>query len=200
MYPQKTIEIAQRGSKLILGRLTTTIIAPNHFDVPVRETDASVRQAIRLNLQFERTSNDPDDPNPNLPQIQSLRGSVVATTFFTKTFHFDKPIKQTDRFGNKLNFADKVLTEFTHSITSLQWAEQPQPQSLCFVSTLLVPVKLSHQFIIPTFHSCRISRTYTLVLRLKVVGASTIKIAAPMQIAPSDELVNPPPYSAVTSI
>lgn len=275
-HPQQTIDIYQRipssnplsksksKSKTKIGQLTTTIIAPPYFDIPVRETDASVRQAIRLNLHFERESN----PNPNqddqntspsaastdstlpttLPQIQSLRGSVVANTFFTKKPNTNLPRKKRDRLGTKLNYAEKVLTEFTHSITSLQWAvagggggggenqtntninngsspslsaspSQSMPEiesaspvqipSQSFTSTLLVPVKLAHQFIIPTFHSCRISRTYTLVLRLKVQGAATVEIAAPMVMVPSVEVgtgfmvgmggLSPPPYSFARS-
>ncbi|CAI7564798.1 unnamed protein product [Penicillium pancosmium] len=270
-HPQQTIDIYQRipgsnplsksksKSKTKIGQLTTTIIAPPYFDIPVRETDASVRQAIRLNLHFEREPNSnqdhDDDQNTStrttgtdsnldlpttLPQIQSLRGSVVANTFFTKKPNTSLPRKKRDRLGTKLNYAEKVLTEFTHSITSLQWAVadaggrnptnngsspsldqstqiesefasaspvQTHTQMQSFTSTLLVPVKLAHQFIIPTFHSCRISRTYTLVLRLKVEGAGTIEIAAPMVMVPSVEVgtgfmlggVSPPPYSFARS-
>ncbi|KAJ5980343.1 hypothetical protein N7481_007641 [Penicillium waksmanii] len=266
-HPQQTIDIYQRipnsnplskpksKTKTKIGQLTTTIIAPPYFDIPVRETDASVRQAIRLNLHFERergpNPNQDDDQNTStsttgtatdsnltttsLPQIQSLRGSVVANTFFTKKPNTSLPRKKRDRLGTKLNYAEKVLTEFTHSITSLQWAGEnhtnngPSPNSSqstqiesefasaspvqthtqSFVSTLLVPVKLAHQFIIPTFHSCRISRTYTLVLRLKVQGAATVEIAAPMIMVPSMEFgpgfmlgmgaLSPPPYSFARS-
>lgn len=242
--PQQTIDIHQRDpkskSKIKIGQLKTIIIAPPRFDVPVREADASVRQAIRLNLHFTRENHQFQRENttdgsgstiqPNfLPQIQSLKGSVVASTFFTKGFNTDIPRKQKDRLGTKLNYADKILTEFTHAIASLQWASETRnhiqpdqkldPDSTAgpasptdnvtgtgtadnansFTSTLLVPVKLSHQFIIPTFHSCRVSRTYTLVLRLKVQGAATIEIVAPMVIAPSEETLRPPPYSSSTS-
>jgi hypothetical protein len=252
----KSLSISKSKSRTKIGQLTTTIIAPPRFDIPVRETDASVRQAIRLTLHYERepNSNANANPNPNSnnhnqhdpaglpkpPQIQSLRGTVVANTFFTKTPHTSIPRKKRDRLGTKLNYAEKVLTEFTHSITSLSWAasennnndndndnendndslrpsqsdsqiEQNQNRNQSptrFTSTLLVPVKLAHQFIIPTFHSCRISRTYTLVLRLKVQGAATVEIATPMLMAPAEDFAgvgtqlgggSPPPYSFARS-
>lgn len=218
--PSKTIDVFTKGSKksesVLLGRLTLSIITPPRFDMPIR-------QAVCLNLHYERepskqsqyrTENANQDENntenlnpqsdvesqsPNLPQIQSLRGSVVATTFFTKTYHASIPQKQKDRFGTKLNYADKILTEFTHAITetTLAWAPDPDQPCHSFVSRLLVPVKLSHHLIISTFHSCRMSRVYTLELRVKIQGAETVELVAPIIIAPAEEIVSPPPYCEV---
>lgn len=186
-HPQQSIDLQDRRSKLALGRLVATIISPDIFYLPSRELDGSMRQTIRLSLRFERKGS-----HEELPRVQSLRGSVIATTFFTNTFHCDIPAKKKDIFGKGINFSDSVLTEIAHSVTSLRWTAEP---SNCFSSTLLVPVKISHQYIIPTFHSCRISRIYTLELRLKVHGAPSLEIVTPMQIASGEDQPVLPPYS-----
>lgn len=186
--PQQNIDILSRGSKSTLGRLAATILAPDLFYLPSREIDGFMRQSIRLSLRFEKIGR-----HEELPRVFFLRGRVVATTFFTTTFHGGIPAKKKDIFGKGTNFSDSILTTFSQSITSLQWT----PEQLgCFSSTLLVPVKISHQYIVPTFHSCHISRIYTLELRLKVRGAPSMEIATPMQILSACEN-QPilPPYS-----
>ncbi|OQE22308.1 hypothetical protein PENSTE_c010G08982 [Penicillium steckii] len=217
---------SKKSDSILLGRLTLSIIAPPRFDMPIRqaitlnlhyETFHPSKQSRMKgfseienenhteNINSESTSSSQSQSQsqsqPTLPQIQSLRGSVSATTFFTKTYHTTSPPKkQKDRFGTKLNYAEKVLTEFTHAITetTLAWAQDhPEHGPDIFVSRLLVPVKLSHHLIISTFHSCRMSRVYTLELRVKIQGAETVELCLPIIIAPAEEIDSPPPYCEV---
>ncbi|KAJ5822988.1 hypothetical protein N7447_005328 [Penicillium robsamsonii] len=186
-HPQQTIDIRNRGSNLTLGRLVATIIAPELFYLPSHETNGSMRQTVRISLRYDKIGRHED-----LPRVHSLRGRLIATTFFTNTFHCDIPAKKKDIFGQATNFSDSILTRFSHPITSLKWTSE---QSAYSSSTLLVPVNISHQYIIPTFHSCHISRVYTLELRLKVHGAPSVEIAAPIHILPCENQPILPPYS-----
>lgn len=184
---EQSIVFPKGRSNSTSGRLIATLVAPKYFYLPLRGTDGWVHQTIRLSLRYEK-----EGGHESLPRIYSLGGRIIATTFFTDSFHRDIPAKRKDIFGKGINFSDSVLTTFSYSIASLQWTSE---QSDCYSATLLVPIKSSHPLIIPTFHSCLISRIYTLDLQLKLHGARSIKFTAPMPILFREDQPVLPSYS-----
>lgn len=184
---EQSIDFPKARSKSTSGRLLATLIAPEYFYLPLRGTDGLMHQTIRLCLRYEKNGG-----NGDMPRIYSLGGRITATTFFTESCHHDIPTKRKDIFGNRINFSDSILTTFSYSIASLQWTSE---QSDCYSATLLVPIKGSHPLIIPTFHSCLISRIYTLDLLVKLHGARSIKLTAPMPILFREDQPVLPSYS-----
>jgi len=52
-----------------------------------------------------------------------------------------------------------------------------------YIAQLEIPLVLpDHKVFVPTFHSCLISRTYTLQFLLEVAGSSTMELRVPVQI------------------
>lgn len=184
---EQSIDFPKGHSKSTSGRLVATLIAPEYFYLPLRGTDGLMHQTIRLSLRFEKNG-----AHGGMPRIYSLGGRITATTFFTESCHHDIPTKRKDIFGKGINFSDSILTTFSYSIALLQWTSE---QSDCYSATLLVPIKGSHPLIIPTFHSCLISRIYTLDLQLKLHGARSIKLTAPMPILFREDQSILPSYS-----
>ncbi|KAJ5141243.1 uncharacterized protein N7443_010788 [Penicillium atrosanguineum] len=161
------MDIRKGRLKPISGQLTATLIAPAYFNLPINGSDEYMRETTRIDLRYEK-----HELSEHLPRIESLRGRIIATTLFTKSFYHDLPTQQK-------HFSDDIIVTFFHSVASLQWtSEKPN----CFLVTLLLPIKCSDQLIIPTFHSCLMSRVYALEVRLKLHGAPSLKLIAPMQI------------------
>jgi hypothetical protein len=62
-------------------------------------------------------------------------------------------------------------------------ATKDYKQGVFYTAQVLVPITLpTTQNFIPTFHSCLISRTYTLALRISAHGSSNIHLKVPVQI------------------
>jgi hypothetical protein len=62
-------------------------------------------------------------------------------------------------------------------------ASKDYKQGLFYTAQILVPITLpTTQNFIPTFHSCLISRTYTLALQFSAHGSSSIHLKVPVQI------------------
>ncbi|KAF7589807.1 hypothetical protein BBP40_003616 [Aspergillus hancockii] len=167
-------EILDGRSKEVVGQLSILMEPPKSFCLPLRDPHALINSSINLLLRYESTVGQTE-----LPQIQALRGQLVATTFYTTTFHEDVPTKKKDFFGRPKNFSETQFPPFSYSIASLDW--MPDGDN-CFVATLLVPVNLPRLNFIPTFHTCLVSRTYALDLKLVVPGASPFYLKAPAHV------------------
>ncbi|KAL2803180.1 hypothetical protein BJX63DRAFT_412837 [Aspergillus granulosus] len=162
-----------------------------------------------------------------LPELKSLRAQITATTLYTTRFDGPRPPqKQRDFFGRPINFRDAEVPLELPSLPQLRWTRmdtqttptmgsnpelgpQPVPGStststpgagagISYIATLLVPVTLTKDLsFVPTFHSCLISRIYSLNFQLEVKGASRgFRLKAPMKIAAERDPGALPSYNA----
>ncbi|RAQ52035.1 hypothetical protein AFGD_006350 [Aspergillus flavus] len=156
------------------GQLTVTLEPPKSFRLPLRDPHSLISSTVNLFLYYKVTGEQSD-----LPQLQSFRGKLVATTFYTASYYEDVPSKQKDFFGRPKNYSETHFPPFSYSIASLDWV--PAEEN-CYVATLLVPITLPRLNFIPSFHTCLTSRVYALDLRLVVPGASPFYLRAPVHI------------------
>ncbi|KAE8387005.1 hypothetical protein BDV23DRAFT_162150 [Aspergillus alliaceus] len=161
-------------SKEKLGQLSVVLQPPKSFRLPLRDPHSLVSITVTLFLRYKITGDQVE-----LPQLQSFRGQLVATTFYTTTFHEDAPMKKQDFFGRPKNYSESQFPSFSYSIASLDWTQEEED---CYVAPLIVPVTLPRLNFIPSFHTCLVSRVYSLDLRLVVPGASPFYLKAPVHI------------------
>lgn len=176
-------------SKTIQGTLAVTLEQPRAFWLPLRDPWSTVSRAIRLVLRYSPT----DSNNVILPKLKSLRGQMTGTTLFTTTFHDDIPTKKKDFLGRPLNYEDMVFPSFTLAIPTPQWSQE---DSGCYTATLLVPLWLPQENFIITFHSCLMSRMYTIHFRLAVSNTATFSLKAPVDIIAQRDSSVLPSYNA----
>ncbi|KAL2826767.1 hypothetical protein BJY01DRAFT_241286 [Aspergillus pseudoustus] len=159
-----------------------------------------------------------------LPELKSLRAQITATTLYTTKFDGPHPPqRQRDFFGRPINFRDADIPLEFPSLPQLRWErmdaqaadpnQSPNPEAgpgpgppgsgsgeteISYIATLLVPVTLTKdKSFVPTFHSCLISRIYSLSFQLEVKGASSsFRLKAPMQIAAERDPSALPSYNA----
>ncbi|KAA8650898.1 hypothetical protein EYZ11_010002 [Aspergillus tanneri] len=176
-------------AKVTLGSLSVTLEQPKTFWLPLRDPVSSISQAVRLFLCYRPADNN----NSTLPKLKSLRGQITGTTLFTTSFHNDLPTKKKAIFGRPLNFTETEFPSFTLCIPTPQWTRD---ESGCYSATLLVPVTLPHENFIITFHSCLMSRMYTLHFKLAVQGTSAFSLRAPVDIVAQRDSSVLPSYNA----
>lgn len=177
------------SSKTPQGTLAVTLEQPKPFWLPLRDPYSTVSRAIRLFLRYTPT----DSNDTTLPKLKSLRGQLTGTTLFTTSFHDDIPTKKKDLLGRPLNFEDTIFPSFTLNIPTPQWS---QDESGCYTTTLLVPLWLPPENFIITFHSCLMSRMYTIHFRLAVSNTATFSLKAPVDIIAQRDSSVLPSYNA----
>ncbi|PLB47566.1 hypothetical protein P170DRAFT_465218 [Aspergillus steynii IBT 23096] len=186
---QQEKPVNEGRSKSPQGMLAVTLEQPKAFLLPLRDPYGTVSRAIRLFLRYTPT----DSSNVTLPNLKSLRGQMTGTTLFTTTFHDDIPTKKKDLLGRPLNFEDTVFPSFTLNIPTPQWS---QDNTGCYTATLLVPLWLPPENFIITFHSCLMSRMYTIHFRLAVSNTATFSLRAPVDIVAERDSLVLPSYNA----
>ncbi|KAL4913118.1 hypothetical protein BDW62DRAFT_170122 [Aspergillus aurantiobrunneus] len=190
LYREETIHSS--NSKSQIGRLAMTLEPPECFYHPLRDPISLISKAVRLLLVYSPS----DSTAPTPPELRSLRAQIIATTVYTTTFDdTHPPPKKRDFFNRPINFRDAELQLSIPSIPQLRWALD---ETGSYTATLLVPVTLpKDKSFIPTFHSCLISRVYSLSFQLSVQGTSSpFKLRAPMQIAAERDPSALPSYNA----
>ncbi|KAL4753153.1 hypothetical protein BDW72DRAFT_40443 [Aspergillus terricola var. indicus] len=200
LYHEQAIHGGSSKSKSpVTGRLAITLEQPECFFLPLRDPISLISKAVRLFLVYSPSSADSTIPPP---QLKSLRAHITATTIYTtnldSTAH---PIpRKRDFFNRPANFRDAELTlSSIPSSPQLRWI---MDQTGSYTGTLLVPVTLpKDKSFIPTFHSCLITRVYSLGFQLSVQGASEpFRLKAPMQIAAERDPAILPSYNASLGI
>ncbi|KAE8149855.1 hypothetical protein BDV25DRAFT_155472 [Aspergillus avenaceus] len=161
-------------SKAPMGQLTVILDPPKSFCLPLRDPHSLVSSTVNMALRYETS-----EAHPELPQLQSFRGQLVATTFYTVTHHDDLPTKKKDFFNRPKNYSDTQFPPFSYSMASLDWV---QVSHTMYETALLVPLTLPRLNFIPTFHTCLVSRIYALELRITVPGAAPFTLKAPVHI------------------
>ncbi|KAE8378069.1 hypothetical protein BDV26DRAFT_262214 [Aspergillus bertholletiae] len=184
--------IVDSRSKEEYGQLTVALEPPKGFRLPLRDPHSLISNTVNLFLHYRVTGGQSD-----LPQLQSFRGQIIATTFYTASHYEDVPTKKKDFFGRPKNYCETPFPPFAYSIASLDWAALDDN---CYVATLLVPVTLPRLNFIPSFHTCLTSRVYSLDLRLVVPGAAPFHLKAPVHIYAERDPSALPSYIATVGI
>ncbi|KAL6237592.1 hypothetical protein BDW75DRAFT_75955 [Aspergillus navahoensis] len=200
LYHEQTIHGGSSKSKSrVTGRLAITLEQPGCFYHPLRDPISLISKAVRLFLVYSPSGSDPAIPPP---QLKSLRAHITATTIYTtnldSTTH---PIRRKrDIFNRPANFRDAELP--LSSIPSSPQLRWTMDQAGRYTGTLLVPVTLpKDKSFIPSFHSCLITREYSLGFQLSVQGAlEPFKLKAPLQIAAERDPAVLPSYNASLGI
>ncbi|KAL2825947.1 hypothetical protein BDW59DRAFT_179727 [Aspergillus cavernicola] len=191
-----------------VGQLAVTLEQPDCFWHPLRDPIGFISKAVRLSLVYTTTTTTTTNPSSqsqtaigNLPDLKSLRGQITISTIYTTSFTTPHPPpRKRDFFNRPLNFRDDDLPLSIPSLPQLRWiqAHSPETGGVYHTATILVPVTLpKDKNFVPTFHSCLISRIYSLSFQLSVQGVSTqVKLRAPMQISAERDPGALPSYNA----
>ncbi|KAL4991668.1 hypothetical protein BDW68DRAFT_184816 [Aspergillus falconensis] len=200
LYHEQAIHSGNPKSKSsVIGRLAITLEQPECFYHPLRDSTSLISKAVRLFLVYS-----PSGSDSNIPprQLKSLRAQITATTIYTtKLDSTAHPIRRRrDFFNRPANFRDAELP--LSSIPSSPQLRWTMDQAGSYTGTLLVPVTLpKDKSFIPTFHSCLISRVYSLGFQLSVQGAlEPFRLRAPIQIAAERDPTVLPSYNASLGI
>ncbi|KAN0093627.1 hypothetical protein V8E51_016811 [Hyaloscypha variabilis] len=197
-----------------LGKITVSATQPSAIILPspsLGDTLPATAMAT-LNLRF-----DPHDKASQPPRLGGLTTKIKATTFFaarpneflpshtTMTAHFetvrgvyDTAVPLSSRCVEAVSWTKhKAAPAYTRrgSASSSDSSDcsddspEAKPGSEYYSATVLVPITLpTSKTWIPSFHSCIVSRTYTIDLNLSIhtpgsgVPASTVSLHLPFQI------------------
>ncbi|KAL4886286.1 hypothetical protein BJY04DRAFT_213817 [Aspergillus karnatakaensis] len=193
LFREETIQDPS-SRKTTLGRINVTLEQPGCFYHPLRDPIRLISKAVRIFLVYHQSN--PESTKPP-PELKSLKAQIIATTMYTTNLRETHPLaKKRDLFKRPINYRDAELPLSIPSIPQLSWKYDQSYKA--YTATLLVPVTLpKDKSFIPTFHSCLISRVYSLDFQLSVQGASsTVKLRAPMQIAAERDPSALPSYNA----
>lgn len=121
------------------------------------------------------------------PMMQSTNppeSIAVAATLVSETWHYGKPIQRLPDlcFGREAYWENVSL--LPKSDVKADWSKEGRDTVSLFTSDLTVPLQFpsSKHILLPTFHSCLVSRTYKIRLALKI-GTTRLKLAVPLQVA-----------------
>jgi hypothetical protein len=172
-----------------LGTLTAQIMQPRPFNVPGTRIpdEAPITTVAKLALRF-----DPTDEGAKPPALSSLHTKLTASTFYASSPRHDLPSRTSLACNVSQGVYDKDVPLNSLRIASAKWnehieASNPALQSYksgtSYTAQILVPVFLTDKkSFIPTFHSCLISRTYTLSLQFAPRGGPNIRLRVPVQV------------------
>ncbi|KAI0411436.1 hypothetical protein F5X98DRAFT_54365 [Xylaria grammica] len=188
-YGKRTV--LQGSPKPILGTLSMTIEEPTTFCLPLRDPVMIISSSVKIRVVYTTTG------DPVFPQFKSVGGYLTSTTFFTATCHKDFPEKEKDFFGRPSNFDTVQFQPFSHSFTSLNWEPDGTDR---YSATLPVPVLLPRENIIPTFHTCLLSRSYDLYLKVVVKDSAPFEFKVPAHVFAREDPLHLPSYGAAVEL
>jgi hypothetical protein len=198
-----------------LGKITVSSEQPSAIILPSPSSGSTMPATAMatLNLRF-----DPHESSSQPPRLGGLTTKIKASTFYsarpneflpshyTMTAHFetirgvyDTSVSLSSRCVEGVSWTKhKAAPAYTRrnsassssSSDCSDNASEAKPGSEYYSATVLVPITLpSTKTWIPTFHSCIVSRTYTIDLNLSIhtpgngVPASNVSLHLPIQIA-----------------
>jgi hypothetical protein len=198
-----------------LGKITVSAIQPSAIILPSPSSSATVPEIAMatLNLRF-----DPHDKSSQPPRLGGLTTKIKASTFYAARPAEFLPSHYTmnTQFDTIRGVYDTSVPLSSRCVEAVSWTKhkaapaytrrnsasssdssdcsdncpEAKPGSEYYSATVLVPITLpSSKTWIPTFHSCIVSRTYTIDLNLSIhtpgngVPASTVSLHLPIQIA-----------------
>jgi hypothetical protein len=198
-----------------LGKITVSAIQPTAIILPSPSSDSTLPATAMatLNLRF-----DPHNSSSQPPRLGGLTTKIKASTFYSARPNEFLPSHYTmnAHFESIRGVYDTTVPLSSRCVEAVSWtkhkaapaytrrnsasssdssdcsdhASEAKPGSEYYSATVLVPITLpSTKTWIPTFHSCIVSRTYTIDLNLSIhtpgngVPASNVSLHLPIQIA-----------------
>lgn len=206
MRKEKDLKKSFFGRKL--GRITMEAAQPRSLHLPCVRTDSSqtrVTTVAFINLRF-----DPFDASSKPPRLDSLASKLKAATFFASVPLRDFPTKANAYvYDTQRGVYVDTITLSCRNIESAQWTPHTvlerhdsaisisdslpaSPSSPTYYTCqILVPIDLptTSKTFVPSFHSCLVSRIYSLDLTLSVhspsstVSSTSLHLKLPLQVS-----------------
>lgn len=186
------LPILQGWSKPVMGYLSMLIDEPTRFRLPLHDPISLISSSIRILVTYTAKA------DSKLPQFKSVGGYLTSTTVFTATCHDNFPEKKKNALGRALNYDVEQFPPFSHSFSTLDWKRDLETDLNS--ATLLVPITLPRQNLIPTFHSCLISRTYNLHIKVVVKDGAPFEFRIPAHIFAREDPSHLPSYDATVGL
>ncbi|MCJ1287254.1 hypothetical protein MMC26_006602 [Xylographa opegraphella] len=191
-----------------LGRLTVESSQPSSLRLPYCRADISAARVTTMavvNLRF-----DPSDESSKPPRLGSLVNKLKVVTFFAAIPARDFPCRANSYiYDSQRGVFVESINLSSRNVESVQWVQHntlerhdsaisisdhlpsASTSQTFYTAQILVPVDLptSCKTFVPTFHSCLVSRVYSLSLTLSVnvpgarVSATTVHLKIPLQVS-----------------
>ncbi|KAF6815212.1 arrestin domain-containing protein, partial [Colletotrichum sojae] len=138
--------------------------------------------ALFIGLRF-----DPISPETAPPSVRSIDGVIIAATWLsgvpTHAMHDQGNKHSSSVYPVKQGFSVPFPLVFPDLKGGASWTKSGENTALHYEATLQVPLEIPTQpnMILPTFHTCHISRTYTPAVTVRVANTES-SIDVPVQI------------------
>lgn len=179
-----------------LGIVAVEAVQPSAVMVAHDGREASPSKLL-LNIRFTPTSASlsgshveiPDSVSP--PTINSITAKLITKTFFN-TAHMsafpDRGLRQELNYSTPLYYAQAAPVHDVEFDSNPDWKmETTMGEGPTCVASVNVEFKLpagGKKMLLPTFHSCLLSRTYTLRVCISTgPGRTTTSLSVPVQVA-----------------
>jgi hypothetical protein len=187
-----------------LGNLQVAAEEPRPIQISSTTTGLNnvSTSAVQLHLTFDSTANAPP------PQLCKLRSKLEVATYYGTSPWEDYPTTEDMECSNTDREACVTTTPLQSlDLTSIQWEKLPTFYSTAkdladaasvsssetssppsYTVSVTVPVNLpEEQALVPTFHSCLVSRTYAIDLALSyhvpsAICKSTLNLRIPLEV------------------
>lgn len=191
-----------------LGKLTVETIQPSSLRLPFTRSNtltSPVTTMAVVNVRF-----DPLEESTKPPRLGNLVAKLKVSTIFATTALRDFPCRANSYvYDSQRGVFVESINLSSRNVESAQWTQHntrerhnsaisisgelssPSASKAFWTSQILVPINLptNAKTFVPTFHSCLISRVYSLDLNLGVhaattsVSSSTMHLRIPLQIS-----------------
>ncbi|MCJ1378907.1 hypothetical protein MMC17_002006 [Xylographa soralifera] len=191
-----------------LGRLTVESSQPSSLRLPYCRSDISTARVTTMaviNLRF-----DPSDDSAKPPRLGNLVNKLKVITFFAAFPARDFPCRANSYiYDSQRGVFVENINLSSRNVESVQWVQHnilerhdsaisisdnlpsASASQTFYTAQILVPVDLptNCKTFVPTFHSCLVSRVYSLSLTLSVnvpgarASATTMHLKSPLQVS-----------------
>jgi len=189
-----------------LGTVTVEATQPKRLKLKRRDEESNHRFCtvpVNVMLRFDNKSR-----TTEAPQVSKITSRLEVNTFYTTSNHQDLPQKNDSVYDRNRRVYTKHLPSTSFTPEKVVWAIantqskddlNPEPthleiagslltsKSSSQTATLLVPVSIPIlATLVPTFHTCLISRTYILETSIKLTSQGctrTANLRLPLQIS-----------------
>lgn len=197
-----------------LGTVTVEVAPPRRLRLKRREEEASSHRfctvPVNVMLRFERNNR-----TTAAPQVSKITSRLEVNTFYATSSHQELPRRDDGVYDRNRRVYTKHMPSAAYTPENVNWAPvkakceglYPEPahveiancernqtadsltarEGSSSITDLLVPVTIPiPTTLVPTFHSCLISRTYVLEMSIKLTSQGcnrTAHLRLPVQIS-----------------
>lgn len=145
---------------------------------------------VAINLQYR-----PGSEQCQPPRLKDVKTKLAGMTFYSTNPQEAFPCKEDLHKDLSLALYSKSIPLSPWALSSGTWQKSFSPTGGCFYAMrLAVPITLPENIpLVPTFHSCYVSRVYRLQISIAISATSALTLKVPLQISNAD--AKPPAYS-----